>query len=128
MTKKNNPEPRLQMTHLIQLTDGRVALVDADEYLWMSCFRWRAVRGFRSFYAKTSIMANGRYRDVGMHRLIARTPSGMVCHHKNRNSLDNRKANLLNMSKNEHKLAHLNNSLSIKFEEKNGHAPDLPTF
>jgi len=51
-----------------------------------------------------------------MHRFVAQTPFGMVCHHKNGNPLDNRQANLANQSKLEHKLYHRNNNLLRKFE------------
>jgi len=50
-----------------------------------------------------------------MHRLVAHTPKGMVTHHRNRNTLDNRRANLINLSPKQHHALHQNHSLLIKF-------------
>jgi len=49
-----------------------------------------------------------------MHRFIAQTPRGMICHHRNHNSLDNRLDNLANQDKRSHTLHHQANSINIK--------------
>lgn len=41
-----------------------------------------------------------------MHRQIAHTPRGQVCHHLNGISLDNREANLLNCTPAQHNFYH----------------------
>lgn len=101
---------------LIPLTRGKFAIVNAHREAALLKFSWRAVRHKRSFYAKTTIVKNGRQIDISMHRLIARTPFGQVCHHDNRNSLDNRNENLKNMTKKAHDLLHTLDSILIKFE------------
>jgi len=49
-----------------------------------------------------------------MHRFIARTPFGDVCHHINGDSLDNRFENLKNMGKQDHTMLERNNRIRIK--------------
>lgn len=101
---------------LIPLTQGKFAIVRANREAALLKFSWRAVQHKRSFYAKTTIVKNGRQIDISMHRFIARTPFGLVCHHDNRNSLDNRDENLVNMTKRAHDLLHTLSSILIKFE------------
>lgn len=113
---------------LLKVGDAHYAIVDEKHYEWLSSFKWRAVRKQKSTYAVVSIKKGGRYRDTGMHRIIAKTLPGFVCHHKNRNSLDNREINLRNMTKKEHQLCHINNSLTVIYEQKTSNAPDTQPF
>ncbi len=115
---KKTPNP----TAIIQLYDGQACIIDAVNLEWLACFKWRAVKNFKSYYAKASVFANGKHRDTSMHRLIAKTPTGMICHHRNRNSLDNRVVNLINMSKMDHQMLHQNETLSIKFSSPGSEA------
>lgn len=101
---------------LIPLTQGKIAIVSAYRLPALLKFSWRAVQHGRLWYAKTTIVKNGRQIDISMHRFIARTPWGQVCHHDNRNSLDNRDENLKNMTKKAHDLLHTLDSILIKFE------------
>lgn len=99
---------------IIELTQGKFAIVDNDMVSTLKRYHWRAVKHKSSFYAKTTIRrANSQY-DLGMHRFVAQTPRGQVPHHKNFNSLDNRRANLQNMSKSSHTLYHASNRILIK--------------
>ena len=69
----------------IPLTKGRVALVDVDDFEWLSRFRWVVnPQGY-------AITKTAPY--LRMHRLIMGLPRGEV-DHKNRDRLDNRKENL----------------------------------
>ena len=61
-----------------------------------------------------------------MHRLIAKTHYDMICHHRNRNSLDNRRANLVNMPKDDHHRLHGNDNLIVKYADPQ-HAPGAST-
>lgn len=122
--KKINQGTTVNETHTLTCTNGLLVFIDAENYLWLSCFVWRAYRKQKSWYARTSIFANGKTRWVYMHRMVAKTPLDQVCHHRNRNSLDNHIKNLLNMSKKEHQFLHINNTLTIKFENKSESRPD----
>ena len=75
---------------LIPLTQGQFAIVDAEDYEWLSRHKWCAAKSRDNFYAH-------RFGDgtiVNMHREIMRAPKGVICDHKNHNGLDNRKSNL----------------------------------
>jgi len=99
---------------IIPLTHGKFAIVDNDRVAALRKFAWRAVKAKHCWYAKTTIRRNGKDIDISMHRFIAQTPFGMVCHHKSGNSLDNRAANLENMDKLTHTLYHRANNIRIK--------------
>lgn len=90
------------------------AIVDDDRYDALMKFSWRAVQAHSSYYAKTTITKNGKKIDICMHRFVARTPAGMVTHHKNKNSLDNRAENLENMTKDDHKFLERQSRIRIK--------------
>jgi hypothetical protein len=80
----------------IPLTQGRFAKVDPDDYIWLAQFRWHCKQNIRATYAVRTITYAGKSKRIYMHRLIANTPSDMVCDHINHNGLDNRKQNLRN--------------------------------
>lgn len=78
---------------LVPLTKGLFAKIDAADYDLVAKYVWCAEavqRRAGGYYAATK--SNGYY--VGMHRLIAGTPDGMVTDHRNGDTLDNRRANL----------------------------------
>ncbi|MFH1882746.1 MAG: HNH endonuclease [Planctomycetota bacterium] len=83
-------ENKVEDFRLIPLTQGKFAIVDAEDYDRPAQHKWCAVKGRDTFYAQRG--SNGRV--VSMHREIMRAPKGVVCDHKNHNGLDNRKSNL----------------------------------
>lgn len=105
------------MTCEVPLGNGMTALIDEADLDVVSQYTWYAAKYFRSWYARTTFTRKGVRHTLSMHRLVAKTPAGQVCHHRNRNSLDNRRTNLLNLAKKEHQMLHLNNTLLIKFED-----------
>lgn len=74
----------------IHLTRGLVALVDPEDYEWLSEYTWHAKRSEGRFYAGTVIDGE----PVSMHRLIMDPPPGMSVDHKNNSTLDNHRENL----------------------------------
>ncbi len=80
---------------LIPLTQGKYAIVDPDDFYWLSKHKWTASRVGRKFYAVRSELCktSGKRKTYRMHREVAHTPEGLECDHINGNSLDNRKAN-----------------------------------
>lgn len=90
----------------IELTQGKVAIIDQAppddffDYVWVAVkwnFRW---------YAYSWKKKDGTRSRIAMHRLIANTPPNEIPHHLNKNSLDNRRGNLLNMTYWHHKQLH----------------------
>ena len=75
---------------LILLTQGKFAIVDAEDYDWLSQYKWCAAKDRNTFYAHRG--SNGT--TILMHREIMRAPKGVICDHKNHNGLYNRKSNL----------------------------------
>lgn len=79
----------------ILLTQGKYALVDDDDFEYLSQWRWFYKSGYavRTQHVRLGI---NKYASncVRMHRLINGTPVGFVTDHINRNKLDNRRVNL----------------------------------
>ena len=72
------------------MTQGRVALVDADNYEWLSQWKWC----YRQGYAVRSVKRKGRNQTILMHRQIAAARPEEDVDHRNGNGLDNRCRNL----------------------------------
>ena len=72
----------------IPLTQERFAIVDAEDYEWLAGFKWH-VTG-----AKKYPYAGWGKKGILMHRLIIGCPLNKCVDHINKNTLDNRKANL----------------------------------
>jgi hypothetical protein len=76
----------------IPLTKGKVAIVDAADYAWLSRWKWHAEEsGPGRFYASRATPGLGR---IGMHRVIMNPPKGMLVDHIDGNGLNNRRCNL----------------------------------
>lgn len=74
----------------IKLTKKNIAIVDDEDYEYLSQFKWSSNHG----YATRNITINGIQKTIRMHRLIANPPDGMQVDHINGNRSDNRKENL----------------------------------
>jgi hypothetical protein len=80
----------------IPLTQGKVAIVDDDDFERLNQFKWHALRnGPRIWYAVRLVRPDpdGPQRAVLMHRLIIGNHSGWT-DHINGDGLDNRRSNL----------------------------------
>lgn len=74
----------------IQLTQGKVALVDDEDFEFISQWKWC----FNGRYAvRSSSRTTGR-KNVQMHRVLAKVQPGFQTDHINHDKLDNRKSNL----------------------------------
>jgi hypothetical protein len=76
----------------IQLTQGKVALVDDEDFERLDKFKWH-------YNAKGDARRNGprgkgKREVILMHRIILDAPRGLEVDHINRDTLDNRKCNL----------------------------------
>lgn len=72
----------------IPLTRGVVALVDDEDYEYLTQWNWYYSGG----YAKARVKETGKI--LAMHRLLLNAEVGGIVDHINRNKLDNRKSNL----------------------------------
>jgi hypothetical protein len=80
----------------IPLTQGKVALVDDDDYLELSKHKWHASKDGKTFYAARSSSADvsGKRCTLLMHIAIMGTAENLETDHINGDGLDNRKENL----------------------------------
>jgi hypothetical protein len=78
----------------IPLTQGKIALVDDEDYPYLSAFNWCATKDRNKWYAVRSFRRNGKQVRVRMHMVILKAPAGLEVDHKNGNGLDNRRDNL----------------------------------
>ena len=81
----------------IPLTQGKHAVVDDEDYVYLSQFKWYADKSANTYYAKRRVrlIRGGSQGTVNMHHAILGKPiRGMVVDHINRNGLDNRRINL----------------------------------
>lgn len=76
----------------IQLSGGKTAIVDPEDFSTLSQYKWFASESKKGhFYAMRSVGSTGK---IQMHREITNCPEDMIVDHINGNSLDNRKSNL----------------------------------
>ena len=80
----------------IVLSQGKVALVDNDDFEYLNQWKWYAWCSRGHFYAVRSIYINGKKSNIHLHRLIMKTPIGMEVDHKDMNGLNCQKYNMRN--------------------------------
>ena len=80
----------------IKLNKGQTAIIDDEDFEYLSQFKWHAdfMKNTQSFRAVRNNWINGKNSHVKMHREIMGNPTGKQIDHINHNSLDNRKVNL----------------------------------
>ena len=83
----------------IYLTQGKVALIDSEDYPELNQYKWFAQKDLHTYYAaRKSKWIKGSKKDlrskISMHRVIINAPKGVMVDHINGNGLDNRKSNL----------------------------------
>ena len=84
----------------IKLTQGKVAIVDDEDFEYLDQWKWYAKKNPRSdtYYAARSISfyVDGKRKQGTkyMHKEILDAPRGMEVDHENHNGLDNQKSNI----------------------------------
>ncbi len=81
----------------IQLTRGKAALVDDEDYAHLKKYKWRAVKTTRSnvWYAVCSLYYRGfKFTTLRMHRLICGVKNTTEVDHRDGNGLNNQRVNL----------------------------------
>lgn len=78
----------------IQLTQGKVALVDDEDFDWLNQYRWYYHKGGTKLTYARGRMHEGSNKLVLMHRAIMNPPDNMVIDHRDGNGLNNQRANL----------------------------------
>lgn len=90
---------------LIPLTKGQHAIVDDEDFEWLSQWKWhvRYDRYTKSYYAGRMGKIDGIFRTVSMHREILKAKKGQQVDHGNHNTLDNRRGNIAIVTSGENK-------------------------
>jgi len=85
---------------LITLTQGQFAKVDDEDFDEQNLFTWQARWNpqTKSYYALRTDYSQGGKKSILMHREIMKTPKGMICDHRNHDTLFNCKENLRNVT------------------------------
>ena len=104
----------------IRTTNGAVIKLDKDDYERLKKYHWVVRKSYSRWYAMRKVTKDGKEFWIRMHREIMNTPQGMVTHHKNPRTLDNRKSNLVNMYQKDHHALHVTTFPGrMKVEKKN---------
>ena len=102
----------------IKLTQGKVTLVDDEDFERLNRHKWYASRSGQSWYAQRNDYSNGKRKTIIMHREIMNIIGDIGIDHITGNGLHNLKENLrvATHQQNMHnrKLPQKNNKLGIK--------------
>jgi hypothetical protein len=83
----------------ITLSQGKIAIVDDEDFERVNQFKWFAKKDENTWYARRTVRIDGKRKNIHLHTFIMNTALGFVVDHKNHNGLDNRKENLRLCSK-----------------------------
>ncbi len=78
----------------IELTQGKVALVDDEDYEYLNQFNWQALKARHTWYAHRNGYNKDRHVKIYMHRDILKVPVGVNTDHKDGNGLNNQRCNI----------------------------------
>lgn len=88
------------MTRELPLTQGKVAIVDDWRFAEFDQWQWCAWYDphTKGWYARRAEGKGKERKTILLHREVAHTPTGMICDHKNHNTLDCQEQNLRNVT------------------------------
>lgn len=101
----------------IQLTQGKVAIVDDEDFESLNQFKWCAFKHRNTYYAARNIIVGDRWKTLLMHREIMEATKGVQVDHRNGDGLFNCKKNLrhcTNQENQRNRHSQKNNKLHIK--------------
>ena len=82
------------MSKQIPLTQGKVALVDDEDFEWLNQWKWCVKKEKDTCYAIRGQRQDGKIAQIRMHREILKPSIGMEVDHKDGNGLNNQRYNL----------------------------------
>jgi hypothetical protein len=80
----------------IKLTQGKVALVDDEDFEWLNQWKWCVTKCKKGYYVVRGISINGIKSNILMHRIIMNTPKRKEVDHKDHDGLNCQKHNMRN--------------------------------
>lgn len=105
----------------LPLTQGKVTLIDDDDYELVSRYSWfpRTDKKSGTVYVVTKITVARKRKQIYLHRIIMEAKEGQVVDHLNRDGLDNRRENLkLYDSHSEHMRGNKNHAKGGRYKYK----------
>jgi hypothetical protein len=89
-------QPIEQPYRYVPLTRGQVAIVDLDDFTWVSQWNWSAlwIPSKHGFYAVRSAVIEGKKRCLYLHRELLQCSPDEYTDHRDGNSLDCRRSNI----------------------------------
>lgn len=78
----------------INLTKGMVALVDDEDYEYLTHWNWQVMCCKGYYYAMRNENVSGHHKTILMHRVIVGAISGQLVDHKDHCTLNNQRRNL----------------------------------
>jgi len=97
----------------IELTKGKIAIVDDEDFEWLSQWSWCYAEkntGSPIGYAKRGFKLNGRSKLLKMHREIMKAPPELQVDHIDGNTLNNQKSNLRICTRNQNNINRISKS------------------
>lgn len=87
--------PLLAACKSIPLTQGKFAIVDAEDYEWLNQWKWFVVKLGNSYYAaRQKTIRPKKQKMIFMHRQLLNAQAEDEIDHRNNYGLDNRKNNV----------------------------------
>ena len=78
----------------ITLTQGKIALVDDEDFERLNQYSWCAISQDHRWYAARGVFIENKWKTMLMHREIMNASNGVKIDHRNSHGLDNQKYNL----------------------------------
>lgn len=80
----------------IELTQGKIALVDDEDFEYINQWKWHAVKKKYGIYYASRItrLSSGKQRGLAMHTAIIGVCEGYECDHIDGDGLNNQRTNL----------------------------------
>jgi len=88
----------------IKLTQGKIALVDDEDYEYLNQWKWYALKFKNTYYVGRNIFINNKWVLSRMHREIMATIEGMDVDHIDHNGFNNQKSNLRNCTRTQNQM------------------------
>jgi hypothetical protein len=79
---------------IIPLTRGKSTMVDAADFLWLDQWNWHVTDPEEGKYLPYAARTDSNGKNIKMHQEILGCKPGEEGHHRNHNTLDNRRQNL----------------------------------
>ncbi len=96
LSSGNGREPTMNATAMLELSDGSVAIVDNNDLSRVAAYEWSLPSSNAARYPVGSQCHQSNVCEtVYLHRLIANAGPEDMVYHRNHNTLDNRRENLV---------------------------------